>query len=221
MSDPSATVVKERVTGRRANVPGRDRHLMRGVDVSKRTCAVDGCEKPFLALGYCAAHHARFKKYGDPLGVAPRRSLEERFWEKVNKDGPIPEFRPDLGPCWLWEASCDQYGYGRLGVWKKGKTVPRQAYRIAYELSVGPIADGLTLDHLCRVPACVNPAHLEPVTKSENERRGLRGVLTTHCPQGHPYDAANTYVDPKGGRRCRICARTANRERYRSRTRTR
>jgi hypothetical protein len=81
-------------------------------------------------------------------------------------------------------------------------------------------ASGL-VDHLCRNRACINPAHLEPVTHAENLRRGLGGRLTTHCPQGHPYSPENTYIPPlpnKQGRQCRICKRAANARVYARKT---
>ena len=75
---------------------------------------------------------------------------------------------------------------------------------------VGPIPEGLVIDHLCRVRDCVNPAHLDVVTTGENTRRGLRGVLTTHCPKGHAYDELNTFIH-HGSRDCRACARERKR----------
>jgi HNH endonuclease len=147
---------------------------------------------------------------------------EDRFWPKVNKNGPIPAHRPDLGPCWAWTA-VTRKGYG--AVWA-GQTMV-QAHRMAYVLLVGPVPDGLELDHLCHngsgcpggvtCPhrACVNPAHLEPVTSRENLLRGTGptalNAAKTHCPQGHAYDEANTYRDRAGGRRCRICDFLRNR----------
>jgi hypothetical protein len=87
----------------------------------------------------------------------------------------------------------------------------RQAHRYAYELLVGPIASGLVLDHLCRNPGCVNPKHLEPVTDRENTRRGISSAAEnakkTHCYRGHPFDERNTYVNLKGKRACRECAK--------------
>jgi hypothetical protein len=109
--------------------------------------------------------------------------------------------------CWLWTAYLDKNGYGRVPTRSCGHTM---AYRLSYSAFVGPIPEGLTLDHLCRVHRCVNPAHLEPVTNSENTRRGFgQGMLNakkTHCPNGHAYTAANTYVKPsEGRRRCKAC----------------
>lgn len=89
-------------------------------------------------------------------------------------------------------------------------------HRIAYELLVGPIPDGLQLDHLCRVRNCVNPDHLEPVTGQENMRRGYFGTKT-HCPNGHAYDEANTYIfsNTRGRhRQCRTCTNQRTRDLY-------
>lgn len=99
--------------------------------------------------------------------------------------------------CWLWTGYLNK-GYGTIGV--NGKT--REAYRVLYELVVGPVPDGLHLDHLCRVRACVNPYHLEPVTHAENMRRAA--AARTHCGNGHEWTDATTY--PYRGRRdCRAC----------------
>ena len=150
-----------------------------------------------------------------PKGIYPRKPLSQRFWEKVDKDGPVPSYRPDLGPCWIWTASIAK-GYGRSCA--NGKS--RGAHIVAYEMLVGPVPDGLELDHLCRVRRCVNPAHLEPVTKAENVRRGTSPALTrarhkakTHCGRGHPFDEANTRHRSDGSRQCIACKRRRNAER--------
>ncbi len=88
------------------------------------------------------------------------------------------------------------------------------AHRFAYELTVGPIPKGLTIDHVrergCILELCCNPAHLEPVTLQENLLRGgtfqAANAAKTHCPRGHPYAGGNLYVRPDGSRRCRTCA---------------
>lgn len=141
----------------------------------------------------------------------PPRPPAERFWPKVDKDGPIPEHRPELGPCWVYSGGKMGNASGRL-VRPYGSFDNQCAHRVAYELLVGLIPDGLELDHLCRNPACVNPAHLEPVTHAENMRRGER-AMKTHCPQGHAYDEANTYRIRSGGRQCRTCVRLRRRRR--------
>lgn len=130
------------------------------------------------------------------------RTAEERFWGWVDY----------TESCWLWTGAKTPDGYG-VASWD-GRSA--RAHRVAYELKVGPIPAGLTIDHLCRVRHCVNPAHLEVVTGRENILRGTGpaalAVRKTHCPQGHPYDAANTHVY-KGTRRCRICMRENVRQR--------
>ena len=139
---------------------------------------------------------------------AERPPKQETCWEDLVE-------RHD-GGCWLWTGCIGSKGYGR---WPHHDG-SRQAHRRVYELLVGPIPAGLQLDHLCRVRACVNPEHLEPVTNAENTRRGAgcAGVNArkTHCPQGHEYAGENLYVGPTGNRRCRACDRE-KRRRYRER----
>lgn len=139
-------------------------------------------------------------------GPRPRTLAQtiDAFWVKVEK----------TEGCWLWMAGRQPNGYGRLRL--DGKAV--YAHRFAYELLIGPIPKGLQIDHLCRVRHCVNPTHLEPVTHRENTLRGEAitaiHARKTHCPQGHPYDAGNTYREPlrPWGRACRECKRIRVRE---------
>lgn len=99
-----------------------------------------------------------------------KSTAAERFWDRTDLNGPVPEYRPDLGPCWLWSGALHN-GYG--GFFADGQRW--RVHRWSYEFLVGPIPEGLHLDHLCRVRHCVNPAHLEPVTNQENIRRGEAG----------------------------------------------
>lgn len=128
----------------------------------------------------------------------------------------IPE--PNSG-CWLWVGSISRNGYGRVNVrLPNGHHAPRGAHRVSYELACGPVDGSLDIDHLCRTRCCINPSHLEPVTRSENLRRGdsaavarARTALITSCPQGHPLSGDNLYLSNEGKRACRICRSAASR----------
>lgn len=121
----------------------------------------------------------RHRKNGPPVRLSP----EQRFWPKVDA----------TATCWLWTASLDSSGYGIFHV--DGRML--KAHRWAYEHFRGPIPKGLHIDHLCRRRACVNPAHLEPVSHQENMRRARR----THCRRGHELTPENTYII----RTCKAC----------------
>lgn len=131
------------------------------------------------------------------------------------EDKYIPE--PNCG-CWLWHGAAVS-GYGQF--WIEGKL--QLAHRVAYRHYVGAIPNDLELDHLCRVKSCINPMHLEPVTRSENVIRGTGPSATsqrkrgqTHCKRGHPLFGDNLTVSPRGFRRCRECQRLRNLARDRS-----
>lgn len=139
---------------------------------------------------------------GKPYAPHPHYGLPHpaRFWAKVEK----------TATCWLWVASKNQYGYGSYRLNGRGYL----AHRMAYELLRGPIPDGYDLDHLCRIHACVNPDHLEVVTRRENTARGVNHLLrrtATHCKRGHAFDATNTRLTKGGHRQCRACARERGR----------
>jgi len=132
-----------------------------------------------------------------------------RFWSKVR-------FTP---MCWEWTASTAR-GYGQITL--RGKWA--SAHRLAWTILRGPIPDGLTLDHLCRNRACVNPSHLEPVTMKVNLLRGngacARHARKTHCNRGHPLVPGNLRHSQANDRRCLECHRQWNRE-YQQRRRLR
>lgn len=129
--------------------------------------------------------------------------------------------RTEITPtCWLWTGTTAQ-GYGYMTAPSHtGSRRSTTVHRLAYEHFIGPIPDGLHIDHLCRVRNCVNPAHLEPVTCRENIMRGT-GVAAinahkTQCTHGHPFDEANTYVGASGERECRTCRRQRMAAKYAS-----
>lgn len=139
-----------------------------------------------------------------PKPVSPA----ERFWAKVNYDGPM--WAEGGTRCWEWTAATKHNGYG---VFTLRSGVKRLAHRFAFEEHIqGSIPEGLQIDHLCRNVVCVNPLHLEMVTPRENtlrsESTSARHARQTHCVHGHLFDEANTYVSPNGRQRsCRACNR--------------
>lgn len=142
----------------------------------------------------------------------------DRFLARVDKNGPIPEKRPELGPCWMWTGPPNNAGYGSFGMNKQRFG----AHVAAYVLFREPVPDGMELDHLChpgdgscpratcRHRLCVNPDHLDPVTRRENQRRGntftAANLAKTHCDRGHEFTPENTYIKIlSGGRESRQC----------------
>lgn len=134
----------------------------------------------------------------------PRRTLAQRFYGRIDIDPDDP-----YDGCWEWTGSVDRgarKGYGKLYIGKiDGRHKTARAHRVAYELLVQPIPEGLVIDHLCRNRTCVNPTHMELVTDEENRARGIASSTKSHCVHGHKFTAENTYVNPRGHRSCRIC----------------
>lgn len=122
-----------------------------------------------------------------------------------------PEPGPLATPCWVYTGYIKPEGYGE-GYLNGAKVY---VHRVAYENLVGPIPEGLQLDHLCRNRACFNPLHLEPVTSRENTMRGenwsAKRAVQTECLRGHAFTDENTYVRPNGTRWCKECGRARSR----------
>lgn len=124
----------------------------------------------------------------------------------------------DASSCWVWQARLDADGYGHIQIQRRD----RIAHRVSYEAFVGPIPEGLQIDHLCRVRACCNPEHLEAVTSRVNTLRG-KGVsalnaVKTHCLNGHPLSGENLMLRAdRPVRNCRECSRVRFRRYYHER----
>lgn len=164
------------------------------------------CERGADEVGYCHGHY----EYRRRTGVEPTHKLHsdytvvERFLLKTSEGN---------NGCVLWTGATD--GDGRYGsFYYEGRV--RRAHRVAYVMFVGPIPEGLDLDHLCRVTQCVNPAHMEPVSHGENVLRGesiqAKNARKTHCKRGHQFTAVD--LRPRG----RVCQRCAEIRNYYRRT---
>lgn len=135
---------------------------------------------------------------------APRLSLDDRFWKKVQKSEG----------CWTWTGAKTSRGYGKLTMWYGEVYRHVSAHKVSYELAKGSVPEGLCIDHLCCNTSCVNPDHLEAVTSGENTRRYTNTI--THCAQGHPFDEENTtwaYAVKDGYESWQRVCKTCRRER--------
>lgn len=165
-------------------------------------------------------HYMRWWTKGDP-GPAQKLKFQgedplDRFWHYTDK----------TDDCWLWVGLRDTTkGYPVF--YYQGKLV--RAHRWSYEQFVGPVPDGLEIDHTCRVRHCVNPDHLEPVTHAENMRRASPYIAAkrrkTHCPRGHELVGRNLAIRQRTNgttyRACAECDRIRSREYQRRKARSR
>ncbi len=137
------------------------------------------------------------------LAILPR--YLDRFWARVNKDGSIPDYAPHLGPCWQWIAYTYPTGYGNISIMTNNFLAHRVAW-LAMHGSFPP--HPLEIDHLCRNRGCVNPSHLEAVTRKVNDLRGVspwaKNARKTHCINGHIFLGRNLKI-VDGKRACRVC----------------
>lgn len=148
--------------------------------MGNRTCSIEECGRDIFARKLCQPHYYRLNKYGDPrLGpelMQRFNSVEERFWSSVDKSGD----------CWVWRASCYHDGYGEFRLTINGRKTSRRAHRMAYEYLVGPIPEGMAIDHLCFNRRCCRPDHLRLASWKQNlenrqgaqsnSQSGIRGV---------------------------------------------
>jgi len=148
------------------------------------------------------------------IAPGPHRDIDERFWEKVHlEDAAFPE-----NGCMIWTGAKGSGGYGKFG---NGSQVVK-AIRWIYERLRGPIPQGHHLHHLCRRADCVNPDHVQPLTRQNHAALGPFNPWQrhlTHCKHGHEFTPGNTYSYLRNGtlrRACRIC-RQENKRRYRKR----
>ncbi len=181
--------------------------------MEKSTCKVDSCPLQGKIRGLCNRHYLRLRRYGDPE-ASGRRSVRQRFEARVDR-------QPN--GCWHWTGTLFvKTGYGQFHLWDSAtKTSTLSlAHRVSHELHIGPIPEGLVIDHLCRVRHCVNPDHLEAVSQRTNMLRGVApaaiAVRENRCARGHEFTPENTIVRNRDGRTkrdCRECTRARDRAR--------
>lgn len=164
-------------------------------------CTEKACGKRAHARGLCHMHYSRARRL--ERGVArPEQNQQVDPVEKILS-------RCEIGLCWTWSRGANDAGYGLISwqgrVW--------YVHRLLWTLLVGPIAEGLEVDHLCKNTRCCNPDHLEPVTPRVNKLRsgGMSGrhARRDACTNGHPYTNDSLYID-RGSGGCRVCDRTRN-----------
>ena len=158
-----------------------------------KQCSISWCARPHDSRGFCV-NHAKRSRLGLPMGPIKSDPLHLQLPWLIEKSGA----------CWVWKGHLCR-GYGQFCL--HGKRQP--AHRAVYEALVGPVPDGLVIDHLCRNRACVNPSHLEAVSFRENVLRGVapsaQNARKTHCIRGHK-------LPDKPQRRCLACRRQRYRE---------
>ena len=163
-------------------------------------CTAKNCDRPARTRSLCHKHYERLRRHGR----VELPTTEQRFYGKVATDGD----------CWVWMAGTHREGYG----WFRADGRDVLAHRWSYEFLRSPIPEGLVLDHLCRVRACVNPWHLEPVSDRTNIKRGeglwVINSRKTHCIRDHEFTPANTGLDRRGNRYCKSCRRILNAQSY-------
>lgn len=171
---------------------GTPRGKLRMHDQSSRLCA--RCGAVFSTTSRKTRYCSTACRY------ATRIAPVENLWQRAI---------PDAKGCLVWTGAVTSKGYGWLRI--GGRRC--YAHRAAYELKVGAIPAGLTIDHLCRNRRCINVDHLEPVSARTNVLRGVgtsaQNARKTHCVHGHPFDEANTHLLKDGKRVCRACRREA------------
>jgi hypothetical protein len=151
------------------------------------------------------------RRIGDDMRELLKPDVDEWFLLKTS-----PE--PNTG-CWLWREHVGNCGYALVRPYLHGKNRTMLAHRLSYELFKGPIPMGLTIDHLCRVKSCVNPAHLEAVSNRVNQFRNPQSLTGNNsrkicCLHGHPFSGANLYMHGTN-RHCRACRRANSQQRKR------
>lgn len=199
-------------------IPLTNKHRARA-KFCNRNCMIAYRQAGRTYDGVCPVCGKGFQSYhlSQPSKYCSRACMVESF-KKAYTPEEVAAYaydhieKDDVTGCWNWTGSRVPDGYGVMPIGKRpdGKKKYSVVHRWTYEQLVGPIPEGLQLDHLCRNTSCVNPAHLEPVTCQVNLIRGVRRNQykdRTHCSRGHEYTPENTQINKRGTRICRTCKR--------------
>jgi hypothetical protein len=168
---------------------------------TKVTRSCEMCGSPFQTYPcQVRAGRGRVCSHSCASKLRRRASVEERFWSKVDRSGGD-------NACWPFVGTRDASGYGHFRV----GGILKQAHRVAYELTVGPIPDGFDLHHMnergCITKSCCNPSHLQPLPEAKHVGHHNSQRRSDHCPHGHAYTLDNLFIGNDGRRRCRACRR--------------
>lgn len=175
------------------------------------TCSIRNCDRPVHSRSWCMTHYRRWRDHGDPQPDTPIKPCDRSDATLVER--LMARTSIDANGCWTWTGVVLPTGYGSFTYGKRR----RSAHRWMWIATEHDTPADLELDHLCRNRLCINPEHLELVTRRENLVRSPltfagRNAAKTHCLRGHPFDEANTLVDKRGHRICRTCKRDRKRE---------
>lgn len=207
-ADCGASITHRHGNAKRCKPCGeRVARLVQGNDGVRRACSVDDseCRAGRLRHGMCELHYKRFKKTGST---------------DAQRVDHLTRYRADEDGCWNWTGPIFSNGYGHISAVTFGTTLAHRAFYVAHK---GAVPDGLDLDHLCRNRQCVNPDHLEPVTRSVNIQRGVKSRMQGRCKRGHDQTlpGARGVEACTGASFCRECRRIRQREGYHRRRRAR
>lgn len=175
----------------------------------KRECSVAECDRTPRAFGMCSVHRSQLARTGDLPKVA-QKPVRDDIWSRVDA----------TGDCWQWTGdksrSASGAYYGIISTANGDRRTRTGAHRFVYELLVGPVPEGLQIDHLCRNTLCVNPDHLEPVSGTVNINRMpwnsyIKNARKSRCKHGHEFTPENTKVYA-GRRQCATCIKRRERQ---------